>query len=112
MTEHPPPRSSLDAARDSLLAAVDAAKLDHVWDTERLERAVRDFAAARRAAGDTPERFITELKTLLRRDALADVGDWFQSVVVNRLVVWGIEGYYAIDGGCETPMPDSEEHPG
>jgi len=87
-----------NAARDALLREVLAAKQDQRWDTERLEGAVRQFAAVQRVAGCSPERFLRDLKTFLRTEALDDVGEWFRSVVLNRLVVWGIEGYYAMDG--------------
>lgn len=87
--------------RAALVAAVIDAKRDHAWDSEQLEELVRAYAAAARRAGEAPEQFITGLKQLLRAEALADVGDWFRSVVVNRLVVWGIDGYYELDGDAE-----------
>ncbi|MFL5576991.1 MAG: hypothetical protein ACJ79S_13580 [Gemmatimonadaceae bacterium] len=83
------------AERDALLAAVRRAPRRHFRDDAQVRAAVVRYAAAARSAGLPPERLIVRLKALAR-EAAADVGEWYRSVLTDRIVVWAIEGYYAI----------------
>jgi hypothetical protein len=70
-----------------------------------LESAVRSFAAGAHAAGMPPERMLVALAAIISKGAPTRIGEWWYSVVRDRLVVWAIEGYYDIDMGRQAPPP-------
>lgn len=68
-----------------------------VLASPELQRTVQAFAAAARRSGSSPERMLIDLVRILNGSAPPSGGDWWHSVLRDRLVVWAIEGYYGID---------------
>ena len=92
-----PPVSDIDpephfAALLALLATVVARK---DYDNPAIDREVAACAAASRAAGIPPERVIAYLRVRLHQAPLSAVGDWYRSVLVERLIARTIEAYFA-----------------
>ena len=80
------------AALLTLLEAVVAAK---DYANPAIDRAVATSAAAARAAGITPERVVAYLRVRLHEAPLSAVGDWYRSVLVERLISRTIQAYFA-----------------
>ncbi|HET7584451.1 MAG TPA: hypothetical protein VFK13_06055 [Gemmatimonadaceae bacterium] len=59
--------------------------------------AVERYAGCARRLGLPPEQLLVALKQLLRTRALHDVGDWYRTVLSDRIIVWAIEGFYRMD---------------
>ena len=76
----------------ALEAAAGAAK----FEDSRIQDAVVAYADAVRVAGRPPEWLVVDLKRLIHRDVLPDVRDWFRGVLRDRLVSWGITGYFQL----------------
>jgi hypothetical protein len=87
------------AALFALLETVVATK---DYANPAIDRAVAVSAAAARAAGIAPERVLAYLRIRLNQAPLSAVGDWYRSVLVERLIARTIEAYFAapdsIDG--------------
>lgn len=66
-----------------------------------LEPIVRTYAAGRRAAGDSVERILVDIKALLREHVGTDV-DLFK----HRVVGWAVAGFFA--GGTRGGAADVE----
>ena len=66
-----------------------------------IDRAVAASAAAARAAGVPPERVLSYLRVRLHQAPLAAVGDWYRSVLVERLIARTIEAYFAAPESTE-----------
>lgn len=95
-----PPASGEDAAlhelRRAIIGALEAAASTRQFEHPGIRAAVIAYADAVRAAGHPPEWLIVDLKKLIAHDALPDLRDWFRSVLRDRLVTWGISGYFRL----------------
>ena len=60
-----------------------------------VDRAVTSSALAARAAGIPPERVLGYLRVRLNGAPLSAVGDWYRSVLVERLIARAIAAYFA-----------------
>ena len=60
-----------------------------------IDRELAASAAAARAAGIAPERVLAYLRVRLHEAPLSAVGDWYRSVLVERLIARTIEAYFA-----------------
>lgn len=60
-----------------------------------IDNEVAASAASARAAGIAPERVLAYLRVRLHQAPLSAVGDWYRSVLVERLIVRTIEAYFA-----------------
>lgn len=67
------------------------------FEAPDIRSAVTKCAANARRAGCAPERLLVALKQLVADDALADVNDWFRSVMTDRIVSWAIQAYFETD---------------
>lgn len=82
--------------RAALVHALEAAAAASRFEDSRIRDAVVAYADAVRAAGRAPEWLVIDLKSLILRDVLPDVRDWFRGVLRDRLVSWGITGYFQL----------------
>ena len=80
------------AALFALLETVVATK---DYSNPAIDREVEASAAAARAAGIVPERVISYLRVRLHQAPLSAVGDWYRSVLVERLISRTIQAYFA-----------------
>lgn len=85
-----------DAAE--IVRALRIGRDSHSFDGPAIRAAVERCAVHARRAGCPPEQLIVALKALVRDEALPEIREWFQSVMMDRVVVWGIEAYYGIRG--------------
>lgn len=97
MTEIPVPKS-VDALRARLLEVLSRAREDHNFRDPAIRDAAKAIGRAARESGLAPERLVIFLKDIARADELASVGDWFRRVITDRVIVWGIDAYYGLDG--------------
>lgn len=79
-----------------MLAAVKEAVASRRFDSPELQTAVTTFAGRSRSAGVPPEQLVIQLKAIVRDDALP-ISDWWRSVLADRIVRWGVEGYYHLE---------------
>jgi hypothetical protein len=95
-----PPASGEDAAlhelRRAIVGALEDAASTRQFENPNIRAAVAAYAEAVRVAGRPPEWLIVDLKKLIAHDALPDLRDWFRSVLRDRLVTWGISGYFQL----------------
>lgn len=95
-----PPASGEDAAlhelRRAIIGALDAAASTRQFEHPAIRASVVAYAEAVRIAGRPPEWLIVDLKKLIANDALPELRDWFRSVLRDRLVTWGISGYFQL----------------
>ena len=101
-----PPRPPPDAegllpahlaeARDAILRALHVAARDGKFEDPQIRDAVAAYAERVRAAGHPPEWLIVDLKRLIASEAAPDIRDWFRGVLRDRLVSWGITGYFRL----------------
>jgi len=80
------------AALFALLETVVATK---DYANPAITREVVASASAARAAGIAPERVLAFLRVRLQQAPLSAVGDWYRSVLVERLISRTIEAYFA-----------------
>jgi hypothetical protein len=59
-----------------------------------IDREITASAAAARAAGIAPERVLAYLRVRLHQAPLSAVGDWYRSVLVERLIAHTIQAYF------------------
>ena len=92
-----------------IVRLLDAAQTKRGFDTTDAQAAVEQCARDARAAGALPEKFIVELKRLMRDVALPEMRTWDRSVLTDRVIVWAIEAFYGIGGdGVRAPAGDEQ----
>ena len=98
-----------------IVRLLDAAQTKRGFDTTDAQAAVEQCARDARAAGAgdrggaLPEKFIVELKRLMRDVALPEMRTWYRSVLTDRVIVWAIEAFYGIGGdGVRAPAGDEQ----
>ncbi len=96
---HQSGQDHVEPLRVALVAAYRAREFESV----ELREAVTVFARASRNAGTPPERMFLTMAALLDDPSLAGLGDWWRSVLRDRMLSWGIETYYHIDLGRRGP---------
>jgi hypothetical protein len=74
------------------------------FDSSALHAAVTTFAGRSRTAGVPPEQLVIQLKAIVRDDTLP-ISDWWRSVLTDRVVRWGVEGYYHLE--ADKPADDA-----
>ena len=87
----PPELATTRAALESALIAAAGAK---DYGNPDIRTAVVAYARAVRAAKRPPEWMVVDLKRLVHREALKDVGEWFRTLVGDRAVSIGIAEYF------------------
>lgn len=80
------------AALFALLETVVATK---DYANPAIDREVEASAAAARSAGIAPERVLAYLRVQLHQAPLSAVGDWYRTVLVERLIARTIQAYFA-----------------
>jgi len=91
-------------ARASAVRALAEAAERRRFEDPLIREAVETYARRAREAGRTPEWLIIDLKRLVAHEAMPEVGDWFRSVVADRAVAWGIQGYFGLPTVGEGPL--------
>lgn len=86
-----PELATTRAALESALIAAAGAK---DYGNPDIRAAVIAYARAVRAAKRPPEWMIVDLKRLIHKEALKDVGEWFRTLVGDRAVSIGIAEYF------------------
>jgi len=86
-----------------LFALLEVAIAQRDYESPAIADAVDQGAAAARAAGVPPERVLSELRARLHSAPLIAVGEWYRSVLVDRLVLRAIQAYYDLDAGQGGP---------
>lgn len=84
----------LATARAALEAALIAAAGARDYGNPDIRTAVVAYARAARSAQRPPEWMVVDLKHLVHKEALKDVGDWFRTLVGDRAVSIGIAAYF------------------
>jgi hypothetical protein len=100
----PDPDALAAAIRHALITAPPSGPLKSAG----LERAVRAFAGAARAANTRPERLLVALAAMIGDSMPSETSGWWREVLRDRFVLWAIESYYHID--FERPT-DSSSRP-
>ena len=78
-----------------LLALLETVVATKDYANPAIDREVAAAASAARAAGITPERVVAYLRVRLHQAPLSAVGDWYRSVLVERLTSRTIQAYFA-----------------
>ena len=78
----------------ALLALLETVVARKDYANPAIDREVAASAAAARAAGITPERVLSYLRVRLHQAPLSAVGDWYRSVLVERLISRTIQAYF------------------
>ena len=84
----------LATTRAALESALIAAADRKDYGNPGIRTAVIAYARAARAAGHPPEWMVVDLKKLVHKEALKDVGEWFRTLVGDRAVSIGIAEYF------------------
>ena len=79
----------------TLFALLETVVVTKDYANPAIDREVASSAAAARAAGIVPERVVAYLRVRLHQAPLSAVGDWYRSVLVERLIARTIEAYFA-----------------
>ena len=79
----------------TLFALLETVVATKDYANSAIDRQVAASAAAARAAGIAPERIVAYLRVRLHQAPLSAVGDWYRSVLVERLIARTIEAYFA-----------------
>ena len=68
------------------------------YESPELTAAVSRGAIAAREAGVPPEQILAYLRSRTHDTPLADIGDWYRAVLVDRFVARAIEAYFSETG--------------
>lgn len=85
-----------------LLALLETVVVTKDYTNPAVKRQVDASTLAARDAGIRPETLIAYLRDRLHQAPLSAVGDWYRSVLVERLVSWAIQAYF--DVGVELTL--------
>jgi hypothetical protein len=78
-----------------LLALLQTVVTTRDYANPAVDRAVESSAFSARVAGIPPERVLSYLRVRLSGAPLSAVGDWYRSVLIERLIARAIEAYFA-----------------
>ena len=92
-----------------LLALLETVVATKDYTNPAVKRQVDASTAAARDAGVRPETLIAFLRERLHQAPLSAVGDWYRSVLVERLVSWAIQAYF--DAGAELTLGGPQSPP-
>lgn len=96
MPSAPGEDAALLESRRAIVRALEAAASTRDFEDPVIRAAVGRYAEAVRKAGRPPEWLIVDLKHLIMNDAVPEVRDWFRGVLRDRIVSWGISGYFQL----------------
>jgi hypothetical protein len=91
------PKARADALADAVRRTLLAMPAGEPPTSDELQRTIRAYAGASRAAGIPPERLLIAVAAIIADATPPGTSDWWHSVVRDRLIFWAIEGYYRID---------------
>ncbi len=77
-----------------MVAALVRARVRDEYDTPAMRAAVAGLSSHARMGGLPPERLLIVLKDSVASPQLLGSTSWWRATVIDRLVRWGIEGYY------------------
>ena len=93
----------------ALLALLETVVATKDYTNPAVKRQLDASTVAARDAGVRPETLIAYLRERLHQAPLSAVGDWYRSVLVERLVSWAIQAYFDVGVELTNGAPQSPE---
>lgn len=94
---HPPDaESELRHVRQAVVDTLVQAAIARQFDDPAIRSAIAAYTTAARRAGRPPEWVVIDVKKLVALEAVPELGDWFRSVLRDRLVAWSISDYFGL----------------